>query len=219
MSDKKKGFIYVLTNPSMPAWVKIGCATNVEERIKSLNSPSSVPLSFHVHLYLESDDIERDEKRIHSLIDTINPGLRSVETLDSGKNRKREFFKLSASHAAEIIKKIFCEIGPYKISRLHFPDQEKSPAVVKKGPAKHTTFAMLGVPVGAVLAFRKDPSVTCTVSDPVNQVTWKGQKYSISALAGELYHGRSVNGFDCFTWPDSDHPEESLVDRRLRLGL
>lgn len=34
---KKAGVIYILTNPSFPDYVKIGYATNIENRLKQLN--------------------------------------------------------------------------------------------------------------------------------------------------------------------------------------
>ena len=39
---------------------------------------------------------------IHKIIDTINPNLRAIETID-GKERKREFYELSANDAYEIL--------------------------------------------------------------------------------------------------------------------
>ena len=37
MKQEKDGVIYILTNPSFPEYVKIGYATNVQERLRSLN--------------------------------------------------------------------------------------------------------------------------------------------------------------------------------------
>ena len=38
-----KGFIYILTNPSFPQYVKIGYATDVKQRLDELNRSTAVP--------------------------------------------------------------------------------------------------------------------------------------------------------------------------------
>lgn len=42
-----EGYIYILTNPSFPNYVKLGYADDVEKRVKELNSCRKI------HLYLE----------------------------------------------------------------------------------------------------------------------------------------------------------------------
>ncbi|MBR6900635.1 MAG: GIY-YIG nuclease family protein [Synergistaceae bacterium] len=39
----------ILTNPTIPYYVKIGYADNVEERVKTLNSNPGLPFSFRVY--------------------------------------------------------------------------------------------------------------------------------------------------------------------------
>ena len=67
--------------------------------------------------------------------------------------------------------------------------------------AKSKGFSELGVPVGAVLTFRRDPSVTVTVVDDKNKVEYNGKVYLISGIAKELmktpisgYHAFKYNG-------------------------
>jgi hypothetical protein len=67
--------------------------------------------------------------------------------------------------------------------------------------AKSKGFAVLGVPVGSILTYRKDPTITCTVVDDKNKVEYKGKVYPISGLAKELmntpisgYHAFKFNG-------------------------
>ena len=47
---KKAGVIYILTNPSFPDYVKIGYATNIENRLKQLNRSECIPFAFRVWL-------------------------------------------------------------------------------------------------------------------------------------------------------------------------
>lgn len=67
--------------------------------------------------------------------------------------------------------------------------------------AKSKGFAALGVPVGAVLTFRKDPNIKATVADDKNKVEYESKVYPISGLARKLmqcpvsgYHAFKYNG-------------------------
>ena len=96
-----KGVIYVLTNPSFPEYVKIGYADNLERRLKEFNNSSCLPFAFRVYCVYEVDDRLTD-KKLHSMIDKLNPDLRAIETFD-GKPRVREFYNMSADDAYELL--------------------------------------------------------------------------------------------------------------------
>ena len=68
-----------------------------------------------------------------------------------------------------------------------------------KQKAKSKGFADLGVPVGAVLAFRKDPTITATVVDEKNKVEYQGKVYPISGLAKELMK-TAISGYQAFKY-------------------
>jgi len=91
--ENKGGYIYLLTNPSFPEWVKIGYADNVEERVKELNRTECTPFAFRIYATYRVDERLKDID-IHNMIDVINPKLRSIDDVD-GKIRKREFYLLS----------------------------------------------------------------------------------------------------------------------------
>lgn len=95
------GVIYILTNPSFPQYVKIGYANDLKSRLKSLNRSECIPFAFRVYAYYKVSKRLTDLE-IHKIIDTINPNLRAIETID-GKERKREFYELSANDAYEIL--------------------------------------------------------------------------------------------------------------------
>ena len=61
------------------------------------------------------------------------------------------------------------------------------------------SFKLLGIPVGSVLAFRNDASVTCRTLDDLNGVEYQGKPRSLSALAKEL-KGCSVSGYQYFSF-------------------
>ena len=76
----KRGIIYILTNPSFPEYVKIGYADNIEERLKQLNRSECIPFAFRVYATYEVSSRLSDLK-IHSIIDKLNPNLRSCRKL------------------------------------------------------------------------------------------------------------------------------------------
>ncbi len=96
-----KGVIYVLTNPSFPEYVKIGYADNLDRRLKIFNNSSCLPFAFRVHCVYEVEDRLTD-KKLHQMIDNLNPDLRAIETFD-GKPRVREFYNMSAEEAYNLL--------------------------------------------------------------------------------------------------------------------
>ena len=97
-----KGVIYILTNPSFPQFVKIGYADDVEERLNQLNRSECIPYAFRLYAYYRVSSRLTDMK-LHTLIDNLNPNLRSVEEFN-GKTRKREFYAMTAAQAYSIQK-------------------------------------------------------------------------------------------------------------------
>ena len=81
------GFIYLLGNRAMPGFYKIGCTKRSPyERSRQLSSPSGIPLPFDVLLYIEVNDMQRQEQRLHRELD------------DFRESYKREFFRFGPDH-------------------------------------------------------------------------------------------------------------------------
>ena len=95
-----KGYIYILTNPAFPEYVKIGYSDDVGKRVKQLNRSDAVPFAFRVYATYEVES-RLSDKKVHSIIDSLNPDLRSVSELD-GHLRVREFFAMSPQKAYSI---------------------------------------------------------------------------------------------------------------------
>lgn len=192
MADSE--FVYILTNPCMPDWIKVGKAKNIKKRLEGLDC-TSVPLPFECYAYLEvPSELVFDVE--HSLHDLMGRAL----------DKKKEFFRSKP----EVV------LGYFKsIERLNKafhlvlnPDLESA---AEKKKATATNFEMLGVPIGAVLTFTRDSSVSCVVTDTVNQVMYQGLQWSLSGLACQLL-GYNVNGYRVFMFED-----ETLWERRLNL--
>jgi hypothetical protein len=81
------GYLYILTNPSMPGLVKIGITTRtVDDRLSELNSATGVPDPFAVEAYFESSNPLVEESAVHTRL-----ALSRV----SGK----EFFRMTLAEA------------------------------------------------------------------------------------------------------------------------
>ena len=104
MEEKKKGVIYILTNPSFPDYVKIGYADDVEKRVKELNRSECTPFAFRIYATYEVNERLTDLK-LHNIIDKLNPDLRSIDNVD-GKKRIREFYAITKEDAYSIFEAI-----------------------------------------------------------------------------------------------------------------
>jgi len=104
MSNDKLGYIYILTNPSFPQYVKIGYADDVNKRLEQLNRSECIPFAFRLYAYYKVSSRLTDIK-LHNLIDKLNPNLRSIEDFN-GKKRVREFYAMEANDAYSILETI-----------------------------------------------------------------------------------------------------------------
>ena len=102
MDNNIVGAIYILKNPSFPDYIKIGYADDVYSRLKTLNDKSSVPFAFRLYAYYKVNH-RLEDKTVHEIIDKLNPSLRAKDNID-GKERKREFFEMSAEDAYDILR-------------------------------------------------------------------------------------------------------------------
>ena len=100
--EKKKEtdeVVYLLSNDSIPGWVKIGRTSSIDSRLKDLYN-TSVPLPFKLEDVIKTnthEDSKKLEKSIHMILDTINPDLRK-----NTEAKKREFFRLNIEKAKEV---------------------------------------------------------------------------------------------------------------------
>ena len=99
-----KGYIYILTNPSFPQYVKIGYADNVEKRLDQLNRSECIPFAFRVYATYEVQSRLSDLK-VHAIIDKLNPNLRSIDDF-KGQQRIRDFYAMAPEDAYSILEAI-----------------------------------------------------------------------------------------------------------------
>lgn len=187
-----KGYIYILTNPSFPQYVKIGYADNVQNRVDQLNRSSAVPFAFRIYAsYGVSHELS--DKILHSLIDTLDPDIRSIETF-KGKTRTREFYKMSAEQAYQLLEAIAKISGTSdrlmktKATQIELASEEEAESDRARKPA--FDFFRYGIPEGAEIEFERDRSIKAVVVDS-KHVKFEDEVTSVSSLAQRLLHRNS----------------------------
>ena len=217
------GFIYVLTNPSFEEYVKIGYATDVQKRLNELNSSTAVPFAFRVYATYEVDS-NLSDKKLHSILDKLNPDLRSMEEVD-GKKRVREFYAMSPEDAYSILEAI-AEINGYKDRLKKWKanaEEQKSEKMAEeirehhKEKQKPFEFSMCNIKPGEIVVFHcrgnKWDGTECTVVDN-KTVSYDGKPWSLTGLARAfIAGGYHVAGPKYFKYKD-----EWLNDIRKRMS-
>ena len=66
--EETAGYIYTLTNPSFPEYVKIGYADDVEKRLNQLNRTECTPFAFRLYATYEVPNRLADKNCTHYLI-------------------------------------------------------------------------------------------------------------------------------------------------------
>ena len=184
----KTGVIYILTNPSFPEYVKIGYADDIDKRLQQLNRSECIPFAFRVYATYEVNSRLSDLK-IHSIIDKLNPNLRSIENFN-GKQRVREFYAMSPEDAYSILEAIAEIHGRAdKLKRIAMDEtQKKAEETAQEIEEEHKerlspfTFSKCNIPAGAFVSWYDDPDMQFKVLDE-KTVEYKGKPFSLSALA------------------------------------
>jgi len=87
------GYLYILTNPSMPGLVKIGITTrSISDRVSELDSATGVPGKFTVEAYFESSDPAMHERSVHSSLAAV-------------RIKGKEFFRVRLDDAINVVRK------------------------------------------------------------------------------------------------------------------
>ncbi len=90
LTSTKEGYVYVISNPAWPDWVKVGMAIDPTDRCGNYQT-SSPYRDFTLQYAIASDDRRRDEQVAHKCLTAIS------------SDRKGEWFKLSVEDAKNCI--------------------------------------------------------------------------------------------------------------------
>lgn len=188
----KKGLVYILTNPSMQKHVKIGFTTNLQERLRRLDT-TGVPTPFEPYFTVETAKYKELEKVIHRELDKLT---------DTRARANREFFEIEPELARDLILNISSLLDDAEIDdfgNVSAADTMNADGSVKPVSSR-TTFAMLGIPVGSELEPITDryPKVV-TISDTNLVRLENGEEKAISRVAVDVT-GHARNGFMCYRY-------------------
>ena len=181
-----KGYIYIMTNPALLNMVKIGYATDVEERRKQL-STTALPYEYEIYAVYETPG-HLEDKKLHKLIDNLNPDLRV--------SKNREFYVMTPEDAYGLLEAIAMISGSQdKLQKL----KNAAPAAADpKAKKPAVNFQKCNIPLGAELVFIEDPNVKVTVISD-RKVQYNQEITSLSAVAKSI-KGYPVAGPSYFTY-------------------
>lgn len=186
MAEEEKGIVYVLTNEAMPGLVKIGYTKrkDIKRRMKELYG-TGVPLPFvcHYACQIPIDRCEFIEKKIHSAFapNRLNPD--------------REFFQILPSQVVSIFeilgpdgKDVTEEVSKDINKQLTAGEKEAlNNATDKKKKRPSLNYELMGIPVGAVLTFNDNPSITVKVQS-AKKVEYNDEITSLTSVTKKLMH-------------------------------
>lgn len=201
--EDKIGYIYVLTNPSFPEYVKIGYADNVDARVAQLNRSECIPFAFKKYAVLPVASRLAD-RNVHNLIEQFKPELRAKENVN-GKIRVREFFAMTAQEAVEILDNIGGIYGETPQLFEQTVEEKRDQEIAEKAAIASErkspfSFFKCGIKEGELITYVYDANITCTVAND-REINYNGRLTSLSALAKKLLNRKSgVQGTLYFTY-------------------
>jgi len=167
--------VYVLTNPAMPGFVKIGrtSADDVGQRLAQLYT-TGVPFPFELVFACKVPNSEEVERALHLAFAPNRP------------NAKREFFKIEPEQAIAILKLLHVEDATQEISLepSSIPMDEVQAGKQYKARRPNLNFKEIGIPIGAVLHFTQSDAMVSVVSD--KKVIFGDEEMSLTAATRQL---------------------------------
>ena len=112
LANTKSGWLYVISSPSLPNMIKIGCTRQAVpmQRIYALSS-SSLPFPFRAHCFVFSDDCFELESAMHKYFDAQRV------------NKDREFFTIAPQRAIDALKDHF-KVDIWYVDDEYAPDED-----------------------------------------------------------------------------------------------
>lgn len=176
-SETDAGIVYVLENPAMPGYVKIGKTDNLDQRMRQLFGSSAVPVPFTCYHAGRVRNPGEVEKSLHQIFG------------DKRAHPRREFFEIDdPNRVAVAIKMVqISDVTPTAdtdASTEHEDTESIRRATQRAERKENFNFAMVGIAANSDLQFVDNDSVTCTVvSQKPPRVVYKNEEMSLSNAA------------------------------------
>lgn len=195
--------IYILTNPTMPDLVKIGKATDLKARVRSLSSHGGVPVPFEVHYASVVAISKRVEKRLHKAFK------------DHRVNPKREFFRINPEQVISAIE--IAEGEEITLDNGYVEDPEEQQSLNKEKRRANFSFPSVEITAGEELQFVLDKNIKATVVND-RDVEFEGKVTSLTRAALEILKRDYNKDWVTVRGPDYwIYDSETLSARRTRL--
>jgi len=210
-----KGRVYIVKNPLFPTLFKIGFTTKKTVEERGLNI-SNVPESFEVIREYECDDYEYTEKLFHQTFEHF----RYYSQLD-GRGRKTEFFAVAClQNAIAWIDKLNGLTDITQAAEAEIEDRAEAEEQANKNLYDKSrvvrravfNFIEMGIPIGAVLRFAKNPEICAKVYDS-RQVEHEGKLWSFSPLTAKLLKSKSKYVCPTPYWTYKDQCLQDIYDK------
>ena len=191
------GVVYVLTNPAMPGFVKIGktkAEQTIAERLRALDT-TGVPVPFECVAAWEFEDAATVESALHRAF------------ADRRERRNREFFTVPPDQPVALLETFGVkDVTPQDdvVDEANAAEDRASLAKARKR-RENFRFGMVGIEPGAVLRSVWNAEETCTVVDNW-RVNFRGEDTSLSASALRVLHDMGK------TWRAVSGPESWRLD-------
>jgi len=167
----KKGYVYILTNPSFREdWVKIGKSLReVDVRSKELDN-TAVPLPFEIFATLKTVKYNEVEKNLHKIF---------TDLADARIRKGREFFNITPEKALEYLKD---QARILDDAELNTPDDE----IEKKGRKKPIYKGRYNTNTNEIFSFARDTvDAKMKVVDGNRYIVLAGSKIDLKIYSNE----------------------------------
>lgn len=178
MVNGNREIVYVLTNQAMPGLTKIGKTTrgDLQTRLNELYT-TGVPVPFDCVYACEVENCSAVEQAFHTGFG------------DHRVNPKREFFSIEPERVIAILQLVaLADITPQVEGQLSAgldSEDKQARESLRRAKRPRMNFAEMGIPAGARLVFRNDPSIEVIVEDD-RHVLWHDESCSLTKATAEL---------------------------------